>query len=61
MNIVIGQVTRFIKTFFAKEVELNAKCKAKNDDIWKLEDNEKHKKLIIDLEVEAGGTITKAS
>jgi hypothetical protein len=61
VNIVIGQVTRFIKTFFAKEVELSAKCKAENDDIQELEDDEKHKKLIIDREVEAGGTITNAS
>jgi hypothetical protein len=57
MYIVVGQVTRFMKTYMAKEVDLSAKRKrkqkTKSDDIWEPEE-----KLMIDLKVEAGGTIS---
>jgi ribonuclease HI len=60
MYIVVGQVTRFMKTYMEKEVDLSAKRKrkqkTKSDDIWEPEE-----KLMIDLKVEAGGTISNTS
>jgi hypothetical protein len=51
--------------YLIKEVDLSAKHKrkqkAESDDIWEPEKEMKQKKLIIDLEVEVGGTITNAS
>jgi hypothetical protein len=65
MYIVVGRVTRYIEKYMAKEVELSAnrkrKQKAKNDDIWKSKGGLKRKKLLINLEVRAGGTIMNPS
>jgi hypothetical protein len=65
VNTAVVWVTRFIRIYITKEVDLSAKRKkkqkAKSDDIWELEEEMKLKKLIIDLEVEAGGTIINAS
>ena len=56
---------RYIETFKAKEVELSPEHKkkqeAKNDDVWKPEDEMKDKKLCINKEVGTCGTIVNPS
>jgi hypothetical protein len=65
VSTVVGRVMRYIQTYMEKEVDLSAKFKRKKkvkiDDIWKPQQEMKCKKLLIDLKVEVGGTITNAS
>jgi hypothetical protein len=61
VHTMVGKVTRYVETFMAKEVELSVDHKRKqeteSDDICELEEELKHKKRLIDMEVEARGTI----
>jgi hypothetical protein len=65
VDMVVNKVTRYMKTFKAKEVELNPdrkrKHEAENDYVWKPEDELKDKKRRIDKEVETHGTIVNPS
>jgi hypothetical protein len=57
---VVNKMRRYMETFKAKEVELSPdrkrKQEAESDGVWEPEEELKHKKRLINKEVEARGT-----